>query len=42
VLENAEVYRVRLAGKDVPLRILGDLYAPNPPRMAALAGGAVK
>jgi soluble lytic murein transglycosylase len=38
VLENAEVYRVRLAGKDVPLRILADLYAPNPPRMAALAG----
>ena len=42
VLENAEVYRVRLAGKDVPLRILNDLYAPNPPRMAALAGATAK
>jgi soluble lytic murein transglycosylase len=38
VLENAEVYRARLAGKDVPLNILADLYAPNAPRMAALAG----
>jgi soluble lytic murein transglycosylase len=38
VLENAEVYRARLAGKDVPLRILADLYAPNAPTMAALAG----
>ena len=36
VLENAEVYRVRLAGKDVPLRILADLYAPNPPAMPVL------
>jgi soluble lytic murein transglycosylase len=42
VLENAEVYRARLAGKDVPLRILADLYAPNAPTMAALPGGAVK
>ena len=31
VLENTEVYRARLAGKDVPLQILSDLYAPNPP-----------
>jgi soluble lytic murein transglycosylase len=37
VLENAEVYRVRLTGKDVPLRILPDLYAPNPPTMPVLA-----
>ncbi len=37
VLENTEVYRARLAGKDVPLRILPDLYAPNPPGMAVLA-----
>ena len=37
VLENTEVYRARLAGKDVPLRILPDLYAPNPPTMAVLA-----
>jgi soluble lytic murein transglycosylase len=37
VLENTEVYRARLAGKDVPLRILQDLYAPNPPAMPVLA-----
>jgi hypothetical protein len=37
VLENTEVYRARLAGKEVPLRILADLYAPNPPAMAVLA-----
>jgi soluble lytic murein transglycosylase len=37
VLENTEVYRARLAGKDVPLQIAQDLYAPNPPAMAALA-----
>ncbi len=29
VVENLEVYRARLAGHDVPLRILSDLYAPN-------------
>ena len=37
VLENTEVYRARLAGKDVSLRILPDLYAPNPPNMPMLA-----
>jgi len=37
VLENAQVYRARLAGKDAPLRILTDLYAPNPPSMPMLA-----
>jgi soluble lytic murein transglycosylase len=37
VLENTEVYRARLGGKDVPLRILQDLYAPNPPTMPVLA-----
>jgi soluble lytic murein transglycosylase len=31
VLENMEVYRGRLAGKDLPLQILGDLYAPLAP-----------
>ncbi|HET7083550.1 MAG TPA: lytic transglycosylase domain-containing protein [Rhizomicrobium sp.] len=36
VLENVEVYRARLAGKDVPLKIAQDLYAPNPPAMVAL------
>jgi soluble lytic murein transglycosylase len=41
VLENTEVYRARLAGKDVPLRILSDLYAPNPPAMPVLPGGSV-
>jgi soluble lytic murein transglycosylase len=37
VLENTEVYRARLAGKDVPLNILADLYAPGQPSMAVLA-----
>jgi soluble lytic murein transglycosylase len=37
VLENTEVYRARLAGKDVSLQILPDLYAPNPPNMPMLA-----
>ena len=37
VLENTQVYRARLAGKDVPLKILADLYAPNPPAMPVLA-----
>jgi soluble lytic murein transglycosylase len=36
VLENAQVYRARLAGKDVPLRILPDLYAPQAPSVTAL------
>jgi soluble lytic murein transglycosylase len=40
VLENTEVYRARLAGKDVPLKILSDLYAPSQPRMAVLTAGA--
>ena len=37
VLENAQVYRARLAGKEAPLRILADIYAPNPPSMPMLA-----
>jgi soluble lytic murein transglycosylase len=37
VLENAQVYRARLAGKDAPLRILENLYAPNQPNMPVLA-----
>ena len=36
VLENAQVYRARLAGKDVPLRILPDLYAPQAPGVTVL------
>jgi soluble lytic murein transglycosylase len=31
VLENAQIYRNRLAGRDTPLKILSDLYAPLPP-----------
>ncbi|HKQ46390.1 MAG TPA: lytic transglycosylase domain-containing protein [Rhizomicrobium sp.] len=37
ILENTQVYRARLAGKDVPLRILADLYAPKAPAMPVLA-----
>ncbi len=37
VLENTEVYRARLAGgREVPLRILSDLYGPDAPRMTVL------
>lgn len=31
VLENTEVYRNRLAGRDEPLEIMRDLYRPSPP-----------
>jgi soluble lytic murein transglycosylase len=31
VLENTQIYRNRLAGRDQPLRILSDLYAPLAP-----------
>jgi soluble lytic murein transglycosylase len=31
VLENMQVYRNRLAGRSTPLKILSDLYRPNPP-----------
>lgn len=34
VLENAQVYRARLAGKDVPVTLLDDLYAPGTPPSA--------
>jgi soluble lytic murein transglycosylase len=36
VLENAQIYRNRLAGRDVPTRILNDLYAPLPPAVGVL------
>ncbi len=36
VLENTQVYRNRLAGRDQPLRILSDLYAPNAPQAKAI------
>jgi soluble lytic murein transglycosylase len=36
VLENTQVYRVRLSGHDAPLRTVNDLYAPRPPEMGVL------
>ena len=40
VLENTQVYRARLAGKAVALRILPDLYAPAAPSMPVLTAKA--
>ncbi len=37
VLENTQIYRNRLTGRDQPLRILSDLYAPASPPMKVLA-----
>jgi soluble lytic murein transglycosylase len=37
VIENLEIYRSRLAGRDLPARILADLYSPNPPPAKVLA-----
>ncbi|MBV9540286.1 MAG: lytic transglycosylase domain-containing protein [Alphaproteobacteria bacterium] len=37
VLENAQIYRNRLAGRDQPLRVLNDLYAPLPPQVKPLS-----
>ena len=44
VLENTEVYRNRLAGRDQKLQILSDLYRPDAPQVEdtlfpACAGG---
>jgi soluble lytic murein transglycosylase len=36
VIENTEVYRNRLAGRDLPLRILTDIYRPNAPQIGPL------
>lgn len=36
VMENVQVYRARLAGREAPLKVLNDLYAPNPPSMPVL------
>ncbi|HVU19871.1 MAG TPA: lytic transglycosylase domain-containing protein [Rhizomicrobium sp.] len=36
VLENTQIYRNRLSGRDQPLRILNDLYAPNAPSAKVL------
>lgn len=40
VLENMEVYRGRLAGRDQPLQILSDLYAPLAPPAGVLSPSA--
>jgi soluble lytic murein transglycosylase len=40
VLENTQVYRNRLTGRDQPLRILSDLYAPAAPPVKVLAAPA--
>ena len=37
VLENAQIYRNRLSGRDQPLRILTDLYAPLAPAVKPLS-----
>jgi soluble lytic murein transglycosylase len=37
VLENTEVYRNRLAGRDQPLQIMTDLYRPRAPVVKVLA-----
>jgi soluble lytic murein transglycosylase len=37
VIENMEIYRNRLSGRDEPLRILTDLYRPNAPQIGPLA-----
>ena len=36
ILENLEVYRNRLAGRDEPLQILIDLYRPDAPQTGPL------
>jgi soluble lytic murein transglycosylase len=42
VLENMEVYRGRLAGRDMPLQILSDVYAPLAPPAGVLNAPAAK
>jgi peptidoglycan lytic transglycosylase len=37
VLENAQIYRNRLSGRDQPLQILADLYAPAAPAVKPLS-----
>ncbi|HEY0104580.1 MAG TPA: lytic transglycosylase domain-containing protein, partial [Rhizomicrobium sp.] len=37
VLENSQIYRSRLAGRDLQTRILQDLYAPNAPAVTVLS-----
>lgn len=38
VIENMEVYRTRLAGRDMPLTIMADIYAPAPAPSQAVLG----
>jgi soluble lytic murein transglycosylase len=40
VLENTEVYRNRISGRDEPLRILTDLYRPRAPDARSLPAQA--
>jgi soluble lytic murein transglycosylase len=40
VLENTQIYRNRLSGKDQPLKILTDVYRPNSPNARVLAYAA--
>jgi soluble lytic murein transglycosylase len=42
VLENTEVYRNRLAGRDMPLQIMADLYAPMTPATVVLSAPAAQ
>jgi soluble lytic murein transglycosylase len=42
VLENIEVYRNRLSGRDEPLRILMDLYRPRAPDVRPLPAPAAR
>ena len=37
VLENAQIYRGRLAGRDLQTRILQDMYAPNAPGVKVIS-----
>lgn len=37
VIENTQIYRNRIAGRDLPLRIMSDLYMPNPPPVKVIA-----
>jgi soluble lytic murein transglycosylase len=42
VLENTEVYRNRLSGRDEPLRIVADLYRPRAPEVRVLPAPSIR
>lgn len=42
VIENTEVYRNRISGRDQPLRILADIYRPNAPQVGPLPPAAAQ